>query len=67
MQLISAATLETLAFARSLAATTAGNTVTLSAEYFTDATYEGDLMAVVGIPYRVGREARDEFDESLAP
>jgi hypothetical protein len=33
---------------------------------FVDATYEGDLMAAVGVPYRVGREAREEYDESLA-
>lgn len=32
-----------------------------------DATYEGDLMASAGVAYRVGREGRDEHDESLAP
>lgn len=32
-----------------------------------DASYEGDLMAAAGVPYRVGREARSEYDESLAP
>lgn len=33
---------------------------------FVDATYEGDLAALAGVPYRVGREARDEFDEPHA-
>jgi len=33
---------------------------------FVDATYEGDLLAAIGVPYRVGREAREEYDESLA-
>lgn len=32
-----------------------------------DASYEGDLMAAAGVDWRVGREGRDEFDESLAP
>lgn len=39
----------------------------VAARYFIDATYEGDLMAASRIPYRVGREGRDEFGESLAP
>lgn len=30
---------------------------------FVDATYEGDLGAAGGIPYRVGREGREEFGE----
>lgn len=33
---------------------------------FIDASYEGDLMALAGVPYRVGREGRGEFQESLA-
>lgn len=37
------------------------------ARYFIDATYEGDLMAAAGIPYRVGRESDDEYHETLAP
>lgn len=32
-----------------------------------DATYEGDLLAAANVPYRVGREARSEYGESLAP
>jgi hypothetical protein len=42
-------------------------TITVSADVFIDATYEGDLMAAAKVPYRVGREGRDEFGESLAP
>ena len=41
--------------------------MSLSADYFVDATYEGDLMAGAGVEYRVGREARSEYGESLAP
>ncbi|TVS09431.1 MAG: FAD-dependent oxidoreductase [Planctomycetaceae bacterium] len=33
---------------------------------FIDATYEGDLSAAAGVPYRLGREGRDEFDEPMA-
>lgn len=43
------------------------STVGLAARYFIDATYEGDLMAAAEIEYRVGREARSEYGESLAP
>ncbi|MEZ4900607.1 MAG: FAD-dependent oxidoreductase [Spirosomataceae bacterium] len=32
---------------------------------FIDATYEGDLMALAGISYTVGREANEEFGENL--
>jgi hypothetical protein len=42
-------------------------TLTVSADYYIDATYEGDLIAAAHVPYRVGREGRDEFGESLAP
>jgi len=30
---------------------------------FIDATYEGDLAAMAGAPYMLGREAKDEFNE----
>ena len=43
------------------------STVILNADYFVDGTYEGDLMASAGVEYRVGREARSEYGESLAP
>ncbi len=33
---------------------------------FADATYEGDLFALAGVPYRCGREARDEYGEPHA-
>lgn len=44
----------------------AGARVTLRAEQFIDATYEGDLMAFAGVPYRVGREGQYEFGEEHA-
>ena len=34
-------------------------------EVFVDASYEGDLMAVAGISYTVGRESNAEYGESL--
>ncbi|TDW94991.1 FAD dependent oxidoreductase [Kribbella pratensis] len=36
------------------------------AAVFIDASYEGDLMALAGVPYRTGREARDAYGEDLA-
>lgn len=33
---------------------------------FIDGTYEGDLMAVTGVNWTIGREGRKEFGESLA-
>ncbi len=35
----------------------------VEAKAFIDASYEGDLMAAAGAPYRVGRESRSEFNE----
>ncbi|MFP4173764.1 MAG: FAD-dependent oxidoreductase [Candidatus Hydrogenedentota bacterium] len=35
-------------------------------DIFLDATYEGDLSAAAGVPYRLGREGRDEYDEPMA-
>lgn len=32
---------------------------------FVDATYEGDLMAMAGVSYQVGREANSVYNESL--
>jgi hypothetical protein len=40
---------------------------TVFAGVWIDATYEGDLLAAAGVPWRVGREGRDEFGETLAP
>ncbi len=36
------------------------------AHEYIDCSYEGDLMAAAGVSYRVGRESRDEYGESLA-
>jgi hypothetical protein len=33
---------------------------------FVDATYEGDLLAAAGVPFRLGRESSAQFGESLA-
>ncbi|WP_309383228.1 FAD-dependent oxidoreductase [Cerasicoccus frondis] len=33
---------------------------------FIDCTYEGDLMAMAGVPYTYGRESRDAYGEYLA-
>jgi len=38
----------------------------VTGDVFIDASYEGDLMAAAGVSYRIGRESRDEFGESLA-
>ncbi len=43
-----------------------GSTRTFTGDVFIDASYEGDLMAGARVPYRVGREAREEYDEPLA-
>ena len=41
--------------------------VTITAKIVIDASYEGDLLAAAGVSYRVGREAKSEYNESLAP
>ncbi len=38
----------------------------VSAKIFIDASYEGDLMPVAGVSFRVGRESVSEFDEEFA-
>lgn len=43
--------------------TTAGS---IRAKIFIDATYEGDLMAAAGVSWRLGREGKQEYGESLA-
>lgn len=35
----------------------------LKANVFIDATYEGDLYALAGAAYRIGRESKEEFNE----
>jgi len=39
---------------------------TIGGQVFIDATYEGDLYAMTGAAYRLGRESRDEFGEPHA-
>ncbi|MBX3178113.1 MAG: FAD-dependent oxidoreductase [Candidatus Hydrogenedentes bacterium] len=46
--------------------TDSGFTRHIQARVFLDATYEGDLYAAAGAAFRLGRESRDEFGESLA-
>ena len=43
-----------------------GQLVRLNAKTFVDATYEGDLAAMAGAPFRTGREGRSEFAEPHA-
>ncbi len=38
----------------------------LAASTFVDASYEGDLMAMAGASFRVGRESREEYGEVYA-
>lgn len=45
---------------------TGGPEYNINAKVFLDATYEGDLAAMAGVPYRVGREARSEYGEPYA-
>ena len=40
--------------------------IEVQAKVFADCSYEGDLAAVTKVPYRIGREARDEFNEPHA-
>lgn len=44
----------------------AGKQQLVTARTYIDGTYEGDLAAAAKVPSRVGREAREEFDEPLA-
>jgi len=38
---------------------------TYHGKVFLDASYEGDLMAMAGVSYHVGREANSRYDETL--
>jgi hypothetical protein len=42
------------------------NGVQLSARYFADASYEGDVMAQAGVSYTTGREGISQYGEDLA-
>ncbi|MGI9457695.1 MAG: FAD-dependent oxidoreductase, partial [Aeoliella sp.] len=37
----------------------------ISGKMFIDCTYEGDLLAAVGVTYMVGRERNDQYGESI--
>lgn len=50
----------------SVASVDGDETRMVEADAFIDATYEGDLAAVAGVPYRVGRESREEYGERFA-
>lgn len=39
---------------------------TVTAKVFADCSYEGDLVALAKVPFRVGREARTEYNEPHA-
>src|SRR5690606_32752527 len=41
-------------------------TQTLQADVFLDCTYEGDLFAMAGVSYTVGREDNSVYDETLS-
>ncbi|MES2594900.1 MAG: FAD-dependent oxidoreductase [Verrucomicrobiota bacterium] len=44
----------------------AGPGKSVTAKVFIDASYEGDVMAKAAVPYAVGRDARDLYDEEPA-
>ncbi|GMG86470.1 FAD-dependent oxidoreductase [Biformimicrobium ophioploci] len=47
---------------------TAGNTnIEIRADYFLDGTDTGELLALLELPYRLGKESRAEFGELQAP
>lgn len=48
------------------AADDAGERRSFAADGFVDASYEGDLMALAGVPYLVGRESRETYGEEHA-
>ena len=43
-----------------------GKSTTVKGRIFIDATYEGDLGAAAGVPFRIGREGIEEFHEPIA-
>jgi len=40
--------------------------VKIQAKFVIDCSYEGDLMPILNVPYRIGRESRSEFNEPHA-
>jgi hypothetical protein len=53
-------------FVRSARFRTANGVQTVRAKFWVDATYEGDLAAAAGVPYRTGRESTREYGERFA-
>ena len=45
---------------------TSDDLIVVRAKMFIDASYEGDMMAQAGVTYRVGKESKQEYGESLA-
>ncbi len=45
---------------------TSENNLVFRGKVFIDCTYEGDLMAMSGVSYSIGREGRDQYGETLA-
>ena len=43
-----------------------GSSIEIEGDVFVDATYEGDLAAMAGAPFRTGRESRSEYGEPHA-
>ena len=39
---------------------------TIKAKVFVDATYEGDLMALAGVSYTIGREPNSKYNETIS-
>ncbi len=52
--------------AHRIASLTTEDGTTYEGKQFVDASYEGDLMAKVGVSYIVGRESRAQYNEPLA-
>jgi hypothetical protein len=48
-----------------LAAPVSDKLIRVKARVYIDASYEGDLMADAGVSYRVGKESRSQYGESL--
>ena len=49
---------------KSIRVASGADTLSFSAPWFIDASYEGDLMAAAGVSYRVGREDNSEYGET---
>jgi hypothetical protein len=43
-----------------------GNNFSVDASYVIDASYDGDIMVMAGVDHTSGREARSQYNESLA-